>query len=120
MTRAVMEGVAFALRDGLEIMRGLGVPVDDVRATGAERELPVAGTPADVYGTLRTPHRSREEGPATARHSWPAWLWYLTPTWTKPHPCVERREEVKEPDPERVKAYEEHYEVYRSLYPATR
>ena len=33
---------------------------------------------------------------------------------------VELREETTEPDPERVKAYEEHYEVYRSLYPATR
>ncbi|MCA1688704.1 MAG: hypothetical protein LC714_09000 [Actinobacteria bacterium] len=29
------------------------------------------------------------------------------------------REEVTEPDPERAKIYEEHYEVYRSLYPAT-
>jgi xylulokinase len=33
MTRAVMEGVVFSLRDSLEIMRGLGVPVEDVRAT---------------------------------------------------------------------------------------
>jgi hypothetical protein len=29
-------------------------------------------------------------------------------------------EEVTEPDPERTRIYEEHYEVYRSLYPATR
>jgi hypothetical protein len=29
------------------------------------------------------------------------------------------REEVTEPDLERTKIYEEHYEVYRSLYPPT-
>ena len=33
---------------------------------------------------------------------------------------VELREEVTEPNPERVKIYGEHYEVYRTLYPATR
>jgi xylulokinase len=32
---------------------------------------------------------------------------------------VELRGEVTEPDAERSKAYEEHYEVYRSLYGAT-
>jgi xylulokinase len=32
---------------------------------------------------------------------------------------VRLREEVTEPDPERTRIYEEHYEVYRSLYPAT-
>jgi len=34
MARAVMEGVTFSLRDGIEIMRQLGVPTSDVRATG--------------------------------------------------------------------------------------
>jgi xylulokinase len=33
---------------------------------------------------------------------------------------VRLREEVTEPDPERKGIYEEYYEVYRSLYPATR
>lgn len=34
MARAVMEGITFSLRDGVEIMRHLNVPIDDVRATG--------------------------------------------------------------------------------------
>ena len=33
---------------------------------------------------------------------------------------VRLRAEVTEPDPERTKLYEEHYDVYRSLYPATK
>ena len=35
MTRAVMEGVAFSMRDGLEIMRGLGTPDDDCARSAA-------------------------------------------------------------------------------------
>ena len=32
---------------------------------------------------------------------------------------VRLRDEVTEPDPVRTRLYEEHYAVYRSLYPAT-
>jgi xylulokinase len=32
---------------------------------------------------------------------------------------VRLREEITEPDTELAKIYEEHYEIYRSLYPAT-
>src|SRR5207302_5695394 len=34
LTRAVMEGVAFSLRDSLEIMAGMGVKPREIRATG--------------------------------------------------------------------------------------
>lgn len=34
MARAVLEGVAFAMRDSLEIMREMGVPITQVRASG--------------------------------------------------------------------------------------
>src|SRR3989454_9954869 len=34
LTRAVMEGVAFSLRDSFEIMAGLGVAIAEIRVTG--------------------------------------------------------------------------------------
>jgi xylulokinase len=34
LTRAVLEGVSFGLRDSLELMRALGVPITQVRASG--------------------------------------------------------------------------------------
>lgn len=34
MARAVFEGVAYAMRDSLEIMRAMGVPIEQVRASG--------------------------------------------------------------------------------------
>src|SRR5205823_9213535 len=34
LIRAVLEGVAYALRDSLELMRGLGLSISQVRASG--------------------------------------------------------------------------------------
>jgi xylulokinase len=34
MARAVLEGVAFGMRDSLEIIRAMGVPIEQVRASG--------------------------------------------------------------------------------------
>lgn len=34
MTRAILEGVAFGLRDSLEIIKGLNIPVNEVRVSG--------------------------------------------------------------------------------------
>ena len=64
LTRAVMEGVVFSMRDGLEVMRGLGTPDDDVRAVGGGARSPLwLQLQADVYGR---PIRRTEvdEGPA--------------------------------------------------------
>ncbi len=120
MTRAVMEGVVFSLRDALEIMRGLGVPVEDVRATGGgARSALWRGLQADVYGA---PIRRTvaDEGPAYGAALLAGAASGVYANVAEASSVVELREEVTEPDPERVKTYEEHYEVYRSLYPATR
>ncbi len=52
MTRAVLEGVSFGLRDSLELIKGLGVPIEQVRASGggARSEL-WRQIQADVFNT---------------------------------------------------------------------
>lgn len=51
MTRAVMEGVTFALRDSLAIIESLGVPVKEVRAGGGGSKNPTwRQMQADVFG----------------------------------------------------------------------
>jgi xylulokinase len=64
LVRAVMEGVTYSLRDGLEIMRGMGLDVGEVRVTGggARSEL-WRQMQADVFGAPITRMRA-EEGPA--------------------------------------------------------
>ena len=120
MTRAVMEGVVFSLRDGLEIMRGLGVPTEDVRATGGgARSALWRRLQADVYGEpiRRT---AADEGPAYGAALLAGVAAETYADVEEATGVVKLREEVTEPDPERMKTYEEHYAVYRSLYPATR
>jgi xylulokinase len=51
MARAIMEGVAFAMRDSLEIIRDLGVPVRQIRASGGGSRSPLwRQIQADVFG----------------------------------------------------------------------
>jgi len=120
MTRAVMEGVAFSLREGLEIMRGLGVPVEEVRATGGgARSAMWRGLQADVYGEpiLRT---AADEGPAFGAALLGGVAAGTYADVGEATSVVRLRAEVTEPDPGRMGIYEELYGVYRSLYPATR
>jgi xylulokinase len=64
MARAVMEGVVYSLRDGLEIMRGLGVPIVEIRATGGGGRSPLwRQMQADIYGA-EVATLAAEEGPA--------------------------------------------------------
>ncbi len=119
MTRAVMEGVIFSLRDSLEIMYGLGVPVEDVRATGGgARSNLWLQLQADIYAT---PIRRTvaDEGPAYGAALLAGVASGTYADVEEATSVVRLREETTEPDPQRTKIYEEHYEVYRSLYPAT-
>lgn len=119
MTRAVMEGVIFSLRDSLEIMRELEVPVEDVRATGGgARSALWRRLQADIYGT---PVRRTvaDEGPAYGAALLAGVAAGAYSDVDEATSVVKLREEITEPDRERAKVYEEHYEVYRSLYPAT-
>jgi xylulokinase len=64
LTRAVMEGVTYSLGDCLDLMAGLGVPIDEVRATGGGARSPLwRQLQADVFG-LPVHRASIEEGPA--------------------------------------------------------
>ena len=120
MTRAVMEGVVFSLRGSLEIMRGLGVPVEEVRATGGgARSALWRKLQADIYGTSIRRTVS-EEGPAYGAALLAGVAANVYGDVQEASSRVTLREEVTEPNPERAKAYEEYYGVYRSLYPATK
>jgi len=64
LIRAIMEGVAYSMRDSLEIIEGLGVPVREIRASGGGSRSPLwRQIQADAFGrkvvTINT-----EEGPA--------------------------------------------------------
>lgn len=64
MVRAIMEGVAYAMRDSLAIIRELGVPVKQIRASGGGSKSKLwKQIQADVFGQ-KVVTINAEEGPA--------------------------------------------------------
>jgi xylulokinase len=64
MLRAVIEGVTYSMRDSLEIIEGLGVPVRQIRVSGGGSRSPFwRQVQADVFGRKVVTLNS-EEGPA--------------------------------------------------------
>jgi xylulokinase len=120
MTRAVMEGVILSLRDSLEIMRDLDVPIRDVRATGGGAKSDLwRRLQADIYG-IPIRRTVADEGPAYGAALLAGVASGTYADVDEATSVVKLREEITEPDPEISKVYEEYYEIYRSLYPATR
>ncbi|HUY34034.1 MAG TPA: xylulokinase [Pirellulales bacterium] len=63
LVRAIMEGVTYSMRDSLEIMLGLGVPVKQIRASGGGSRSPLwRRIQADVFGR-KVVTLNAEEGP---------------------------------------------------------
>jgi xylulokinase len=115
-----MEGVLFSLRDSLEILRELDVPVRQVRATGGgARSALWRELQADVHG--EPIHRTTaDEGPAYGAALLAGVAAGVYGDVDEACSTVRLRDGITEPDPERTRIYEERYEVYRSLYPATK
>jgi xylulokinase len=120
MTRAVMEGVVLSLKDSLGIMRDLGVPVEKIRTTGGgARSALWRQLQADVYG-LPVRRTVSDEGPAYGAALLAGVAAGVYGDVAEAASVIELREEVTEPDAERLKAYQKYYQVYRSLYPSQR
>ncbi|HEU4847496.1 MAG TPA: xylulokinase [Rubrobacteraceae bacterium] len=120
MTRAVMEGVVLSLRDSLEIMRRLDLSVRQIRATGGgARSALWRELQADVYG-VPIQRTTADEGPAYGAALLAGVAAGVYSDVEAACSTVRLRGEVTEPDPERTRIYDQLYEVYRSIYPATR
>jgi xylulokinase len=120
LTRAVLEGVAYGLRDSLELLGALGVEAEVGRVSGggARSELWVRIV-ASVLG-LPLERTSADEGAAYGA----ALLGGVAQgVFADAHEAVEACVRVSdriEPDPGWQAVYEEGYARYRVLYPALR
>lgn len=64
MVRSIMEGVAYAMRDSLTIIKGMNVPVKQIRASGGGSKSPLwRQIQADVFGQ-KVVTINAEQGPA--------------------------------------------------------
>ena len=117
LVRAVMEGVVFALRDSLELMRGLGVDATEAVAVGGGARSAVwRQMQADVLSVpvvTVAPSGGAPYGAAVLAAVGSgafASVKEACQAWITPHNRME-------PNPKVADAYGEAYERYRSLYP---
>ena len=119
MTRAVLEGVAFGLRDGLDLMTEAGMPAPaQIRASGGGLASPALAS--DPGRRPRRGHRDRRDDRGRGvrrRLSWRQWPPAGTRPSRRPWMRVVRVTPVAEPGPD-ASAYAERHAVYRDLYPA--
>jgi xylulokinase len=116
--RSVMEGVTFALRDTLEIMRDFGQSVTEVRANGGGAKSKVwLQIQADIFNanvlTMNT-----EEGTATGASIMAAVGAGVYKSVEEACDALIKVSSVTEPIKENVVVYNDYYGTYRALYPA--
>ena len=118
LTRAVLEGVAYGLRDSLELLRSVGVEADVGRVSGggARSELWLRIV-ASVLG-VPLERTEAEEGAAYGAALLGA---VKAGVFADAHEAVAATVRVRdrvEPDPDWQAAYEDGYARYRRLYPS--
>jgi xylulokinase len=116
--RAILEGVAFSLRDTFTIFRELGVPVKSIRLGGGGARSPLwQQIQADVYG-MRVDLIAAEEG---AAYGAALLAGVGAGVWRSVEAACESAVHVArhaEPVAKNVDLMNRRYEEYRKLYPA--
>jgi xylulokinase len=118
LTRAVLEGVAFALRDSVSILRELGLSPSHLLLTGGGARSPfVRRLQAEVYG-VPVCTVNREEGPAYGAALLAAVGAGAFPDLAAAARATLARTPMEHPDPARHLLYEEPYARFRAAYAA--
>ena len=118
MTQAVLEGVAFGLRDSLEVARSLGIELERTKICGGGAKSPLWKKMIANIMNLKVDVIESEEGPALGAAM-------LAAVGCGAYPDVETvaGKVVKVIDtiePELVQKYEERYQEFRKIYPAVK
>jgi xylulokinase len=118
LLRSVLEGVAYSLRDCVELFRETDVPLTDVRVSGGgARSALWRQIQADVFG-LPVATLAISEGPAYGAALLAAVGAGIYPSVAAACDQTLREGSRIMPDPARRQTYERYYQVYRALYPA--
>ncbi len=117
MTQAVLEGVAFALRDSLEVAKSLGINIQRTKICGGGAKSPLWKKIIANVLNLKVDMIESEEGPALGGA-------ILAAVACKEFESIEyavsklvKVTETIEPDVELVEKYEEKYNKFKQIYP---
>ncbi len=118
MTQAVLEGVAFAIRDSFEVARSLGITLHETKICGGGAKSPLWRKIIANVLNIRVQVLKTEEGPALGAAM-------LASVGTGRYASVEEAAarivkviETVEPDPAIAARYEEKYQQFKQIYPA--
>ena len=117
MTQAVLEGVAFGLRDSLEVARSLGIPIQRTKICGGGAKSPLWRKIIANVMNLKVDILENEEGPALGGAMLAAVACGSYPDVETVGKELVRVVDTVEPEPELVARYEEKYQKFRKLYP---
>ena len=118
MTQAVLEGVAFALRDSFEVAKSLGLNISRTRICGGGAKSPLwKKIIANVLG-IKVDSIESEEGPGYGAAILAAVACGEFSSVKEAAGKLVRVTGTIEPDPELTAKYEERYMEYRRIYPA--
>ena len=118
MTQAVLEGVAFGLRDSLEVARSIGVDPKRTKICGGGAKSPLWRKIIANVMNMKVDIIESEEGPGYGAEILAAVGCGVYPSVEEAAKKLVKVVATEEPDPELVAKYEERYRKFRKFYPA--
>ena len=118
MIQAIFEGVAFAMRDSLEVARSQNIEIRRTKICGGGAKSPLwCKIMANVLN-LQVDLLEVEEGPALGGAMLAAVGCGVYHTVEEAARAIVRVCDTISPEPQLVEAYEKHYATFRQVYPA--
>ncbi len=120
MTQAVLEGVAFALRDSFEVAKSLGIQIDRTKICGGGAKSSLwRQMIADIFN-IKVDIPESEEGPAMGGAMLAAVACGEYASVEEAAERIVKIVDTVEPIPENAARYEKQYQKFRRIYPAVK
>ena len=118
LTQAVLEGVAFAIRDSFEVARSLGIRIERSKICGGGAKSPLWKTIMANILNIKLDVPASEQGPGMGGAMLAMAACGLYPSVKAACEKLVTVQETVTPDPEIAKRYEARYQQFKRLYPA--
>ncbi len=118
MTQAVLEGVAFALRDSFEVAKSLGISIERTKICGGGAKSPLWKKIIANVMNIKVDVIESEEGPALGGAMLAAVACGEYKDVEEAAAKLVKVTDTVEPTPELAAKYEERYQQFKEIYPA--
>ena len=118
MTQAVLEGVAFALRDSVEVAKSLGIPIERTKICGGGAKSPLWKKIIANVLNIKVDVLETEEGPSLGGAMLAAVACGVYSNVEEAAAKIVKVVDTVEPENELAAKYEERYNQFKQIYPA--